>query len=49
MVSNIRLAFGDRPGARVLSVVGSSHKPYFERYFATQSDVRIVDVGGLLR
>lgn len=49
MVANMRFAFGDRPGARVLSIVGSSHKPYFERYFATQSDVRIVDVAELLR
>ncbi len=49
MVANIRIAFGDRPGARVLSIVGSSHKPYFERYLATQSDLRIVDVTSLLR
>lgn len=49
MVANMRFAFGDRPGARVLSIVGSSHKPYFERYFGTQSDVRIVPVENLLR
>jgi hypothetical protein len=48
MVANMRSAFGDRPGARVLALVGSSHKPYFERYFATQSDVRIVDIRNLL-
>jgi hypothetical protein len=48
MVANMRFAFGDRPGARVLALVGSSHKPYFERYFATQSDVRIVDIRNLL-
>lgn len=49
MVANMRFAFGDRPGVRVLSIVGNSHKPYFERYFATQSDVRLVAVDGLLR
>lgn len=49
MVANIRVAFGDRPGARVLAIVGSSHKPYFERYLSTQSDLQIIDVGNLLR
>jgi hypothetical protein len=49
MVANIRYAFGRHPGTRVLAIVGSSHKPYFERYLATQSDVRIVDVSKLLR
>lgn len=49
MVSNIRYAFARDPGTRVLSIVGSSHKPYFERYLGTQSDVRIVDVNTLLR
>jgi len=49
MVANIRYAFGRHPGTRVLTIVGSSHKPYFERYLATQSDVRIVDVNTLLR
>ena len=27
MVANIRAAFGDKPGARVLNIVGASHKP----------------------
>lgn len=49
MVANIRYAFARHPGTRVLAIVGSSHKPYFERYFATQSDVRIVDVNRLLQ
>lgn len=49
MVANIRLAFVDRPSVRVLSIVGNSHKPYFERYLATQSDVRLVSVDDLLR
>lgn len=49
MVANMRFAFGDRPGVRVLSLVGLSHKPFFERYLATQSDVRVVDVLDLIR
>ena len=31
MVANVRAAFGNRPGARVLNIVGSSHKPYYDR------------------
>lgn len=49
MVANIRHAFGNSPGVRVLAIVGNSHKPYFERYFATQTDVQIADVTALLR
>lgn len=41
-------AFGDRPGVRVLSVMGSFHKPDLERYYAAQSDDGIVKVAELL-
>jgi hypothetical protein len=44
MAANIRAAFGNRPGARVLSIVGSSHKPYFDAYLDMIHEVRIVDV-----
>lgn len=30
MVANIRETFRERPGARVLSIVGASHKPWFD-------------------
>src|SRR5690606_24741660 len=33
MVANIRAAFASRPGARVLSSVGGSHKPWFDAQF----------------
>jgi len=49
MVANIRAAFGDRPGARVLSIVGSSHKPYFDAYLDMIHEVRLVDVAEVLR
>jgi hypothetical protein len=49
MVSNIRAAFGNHPGARVLNVVGSSHKPYYDAYLAMMSDVTLVDAEDILK
>jgi hypothetical protein len=43
MVANIRTAFGNRPGARVLNIVGSSHKPYYDAYLNMMSDVMLID------
>jgi hypothetical protein len=43
MVSNIRAAFRERPGARVLSIVGSSHKPWFDDLLGRMQGVDIVD------
>ena len=48
MVANIRAAFGDRPGARVLAIVGASHKPYFEAYLDMMQDVDLVDTDEVL-
>lgn len=49
MVAAIRAAGGAQPGSRVLSIVGGSHKPYFERYLAQSHDATVVDVLGLLK
>lgn len=49
MVSNIRAAFAREPGARVLSIVGSSHKPYFDAYLDMMHDVEVVDVSRWLQ
>ena len=49
MVANIRAAFGDKPGARVLNIVGASHKPYYEAYLGMMSDVKLVDAEAVLR
>ena len=49
MVSNIRAAFGNRPGARVLNIVGSSHKPYYDAYLDMMSDVQLVDAEAVLK
>jgi len=48
MVANIRAAFRERPGARVLSVVGSSHKPWFDALLAQMQGVDIVDAERVL-
>lgn len=32
MVANIRETFRERPGARVLSIVGVTHKPWFDAW-----------------
>ncbi len=49
MVANIRAAFGNRPGARVLNIVGASHKGYYDAYLDMMSDVQIVDAARVLR
>lgn len=49
MVANIRAAFGNKPGARVLNIVGASHKPYYDAYLDMMSDVRVVDAATVLR
>jgi hypothetical protein len=49
MVANIRTAFGNRPGARVLNIVGASHKAYYDAYLNMMSDVRLVDAEGVLK
>ncbi len=48
MVANIRSAAGNHPGGRVLAIVGSSHRPYFEAYLKLMHDVEVVDVMTLL-
>lgn len=49
MVANIRAAFAARPGARVLNVVGASHKPWYDFHFAAMPDVAVVDAAKVLR
>lgn len=43
MVANIRETFRERPGARVLSIVGASHKPWFDHWLGQLQGVSIVD------
>jgi hypothetical protein len=49
MVANIRETFRERPGARVLSIVGASHKPWFDGWLGQLQGVDIVDVAGVLK
>jgi hypothetical protein len=48
MAANIRAAMGSRPGARVLNIVGASHKPYYDLYLGQMADAVIVDAGAVL-
>ncbi|MBJ7311717.1 DUF5694 domain-containing protein [Rugamonas sp. CCM 8940] len=49
MVANIRETFRERPGARVLSIVGAAHKPWFDGWLGQLQGVDMVDAAGLLK
>lgn len=49
MVANVRETFRERPGARVLAIVGSSHKPWFDAWLGQLQGVDIVDVDKVLK
>jgi len=48
MVANVLDVVRLHPGARVLSVVGASHKPWFDGWLAQMSGVDIVDAEDVL-
>lgn len=48
MVANIREAIALHPGARVLNVVGASHKPWYDQWARQMSDVEVVDAAEVL-
>jgi hypothetical protein len=48
MVANVRETFRERPGARVLCIVGATHKPWFDEWLGQLQGVDIVDVAGVL-
>ena len=43
MAANVVEAAGNTPGAKVLVIVGVSHKPYFEAYLNQMFDIELVD------
>jgi len=49
MVANVRETFREHPGARVLSIVGASHKPWFDHWLGQLQGVDVVDVAGVLK
>lgn len=48
MVANIRSVLAAHPGKRLLTVVGASHKPYFEAYLSMMHDVKIIPADTIL-
>lgn len=48
MVANIRTTFRERPGARVLSIVGVSHKAWFDSWLGQLQGVEVVDAEQVL-
>lgn len=49
MVANVLEAFRDRPGARVLCIVGASHKPWFDAWLGQQQGVDVANVEAVLK
>lgn len=48
MAANIRAAFRERVGARVLVIVGASHKPWLDSLLGQMQGVDVVDVDAVL-
>jgi hypothetical protein len=48
-VANIREVAAAYPGGRILVIVGSAHKPWFDAYLRMMSDVDVVDAARVLR
>lgn len=49
MVANMREVLGQKPGARMLAIVGASHKGYYEAYLNQMHDVVLADAEAVLR
>ncbi len=49
MVSNIRDVLAQRPGTRLLAIVGASHKGYYEAYLNQMHDVQLIDTDVVLK
>ena len=49
MVSMIVTAATNEPGGKVLSIVGASHKPYFEAYLDQMHDIKVVSTDEILK
>jgi hypothetical protein len=48
MAANILVPFREHPGARVLVIVGATHKPWLDRILGQMPNVRIVDAEKVL-
>lgn len=49
IAANIRETFRERPGARVVTIIGASHKPWLDAWLGQLQGVDIVDVQQVLK
>ena len=49
MAANVRATMVEHPGARVLNIVGASHRPWYDGWMRQMSDVEVVPVAPYLR
>jgi hypothetical protein len=49
IVANIRETFRERPGARVLAIIGATHKPWLDAWLGQLQGVDIVDAEAVLK
>lgn len=49
MAANIRATFRELPGSRVLTIVGSSHKPWLDSFLGQMQGVQIIDAETVLK
>lgn len=49
MVANMRDVMGVKPGVKMLTLVGASHKGYYEAYLNQMHDVVLADAEQVLR
>ena len=49
MVSMIVSAAADKPGGKVLSIVGAAHKPYYQAYLHQMHDIEVVSTDEVLK
>lgn len=49
MVANMRDVLGQHPGSRMLTIVGASHKGYYEAYLNQMHDVQLVSADAVLQ
>ena len=49
MAANIREMLGRTQAKRMLTIVGTAHKAYYERYLGVMSDIEVLEVDALLK
>jgi hypothetical protein len=49
IASRIRTHSASHPGGRILVVIGAAHKPFLDTYLAQMMDIKVVQLGELMR